>query len=162
MIDIEVKGALSDHLFPMLRGLRDVDPLRFGARIERILVEENERGLRDGFNADGSKTDELEASTIRRGRGGYGPPRIPRFGRSWPIAGFKVEVEQEGEYGCSIRAGWPLAGKLPLYFQEGTKDKDGTRRMVARPIAGLRPTTRAQLEEEAHKFGGDILEGGAS
>lgn len=159
MIDFEVRGQLSDHLFSMLRGLRDPDPIKLAKTVEKILVEENERGLKAGTDADGSETAELEESTKRRGRGGFGPERIPRFSSSWPIAKFEVAVARQGEHGYIVRAGWPSAGMLPKYFQEGTKKKDGSILMKARPIAGIRPTTRAQLEEATHQYGADLLRG---
>lgn len=150
MIGIEVKGGLSDQLFSMLRGLRDADTMKLGQDVARILKEENERNIMAGINADGSETADLKESTIKRGRGGFGPPRAPRGRASRIVTMFEVAVARSGEHEVVVRAGWPGFGAA-RFMQEGT------RHMVARPPAGLTPSTRAQLEEAAHRFGGDIL-----
>lgn len=153
MIGIEVKGGLSDQLFSMLRSLRDADPMKLGQDVARILVEENARGIAAGTDADGSETAPLAESTIRRGRGGYGPARAPRISGSRIVTAFEAAPFRVGEHEVIVRAGWPGFGAA-RFFQSGT------RHMPARPVAGIRPSTRAQLEEAAHRFGGDILTAG--
>jgi hypothetical protein len=158
MISFEITGNLTDHLFSMLRGLRDADPIKLALRAKQILIEENERGLKAATNADGTETADLRPSTIERGRGGFGPPRIPRFDASWPIARFEVAVARQGEHGFLVRAAWPTVPQVIVRsHQGGSKKRDGTILMVARPVAGIRPSTGAQLEEAAHEYGGDIL-----
>jgi len=153
MIDFEVRGELTDHLFSMLRGPRDPDPIRLAQRTREILIQENERLLKSGRDVDGSETAPLKESTIRRGRGGFGPPRLPRISASRLVTRFEVAVARQGDHGYVVRAGWPglnFVGYL----------NDGTSHMEARRFVGITASCREQLEEAAHQYGADLLKAG--
>jgi hypothetical protein len=143
MISFEMKGNLQGTIDRIGRW-RAIDPIPLARRLREILIEENAEGLKRGVDADGVEMAELRESTVERGRGGFGPPLIPRFSASWPIARFEVAIAREGD-GYLIRAGWPGV-EFAKYHQTGTKH------MAARPIAGFRPSTNAQIDEAMAEF----------
>lgn len=140
MLTSEIKGDIGDDIFRRLGEWQEQDPFRLAQEIRGIMIGENERFLKAGIDVYDQPMDPVKPSTIDRGRGGFGPPLIPRFDASWPIARFEVAVAKEGTTGYLIRAGWPGV-EFAKYHQTGTKH------MAARPIAGFRDSTNAQIDE---------------
>jgi hypothetical protein len=158
MLEFKLTNRINKKAMDQIRNLENPDLTPLAQKIEEIIKGENERRLKAGENFDGKTTAPLKPSTIERGRGGFGPPRIPRFDGSWPIAKFEIVIEKTGKYALAIRAGWPTV-PYSKYHQTGTKKKDGSVLMAARPLAGISTSTRAQLKQASDKFARDLLRG---
>lgn len=130
------------------------DPMPLAEEVKAILIAENERQLLAGVDLDGSETARLRPATIRRGRPGDGPARVPRSSSSRLIAGFDVAISPGGAHGFEVVGSWPL---VPF----ARHLDDGTKWMLPRPFIGVSPTTLALLEDAAHRHGGVILSAGS-
>ena len=141
MLDGDVHGSL-DGVLEQLRRLKDPDLRPLAREIAETLVEGNREGLLAGSDADGDAMAELADSTYGRGdRGGLGPPTIPRFSGSRLIDRFRARVEPNASgRGSVVRAGWDDAPEVKYL-------RSGTRHMPARNPVGIRPATRAEIQQ---------------
>jgi len=145
MITGAVRAESLDDLMRYIEKFKSPDLVPLSLDIKQAIEEGNREGLLAGTNADGSTAEDLKQSTIKRGRGGYGPPRIPRYSGSQLIDRFRAEVEPNTTGGFRIKAGWVGVPQVK-YF------RDGTRNMVARNPVGMRPATRARIAQAIDAF----------
>lgn len=147
MISGKIEGSQSlDQLRQYIEKFKNPDLVPLALDIKQAIVEGNREGLIAGTNADGSRAADLEPSTIERGdRGGFGPPRVPRYAGSRLIDRFRVEVEPNATGGFRINAGWVGVPQVK-YFRAGTRN------MVARNPVGIRPATGKQIMDAVKAF----------
>lgn len=136
-----VRGSL-DWLQDLLRRARTPDLAPIAADIKAIVVAGNRAGLYAGTDVSGRAFAPLADATYRRGRGGLGPPTIPRHSASGLIARFEVRIAMHGPNELVIHASWPGVTHVK-YLAEGT------RHMPRRDPVGIRPVDRALIERKA-------------
>lgn len=153
MISGKVSGEGSlDDLMRYIARFASPDLVPLSLDIKKAIEDGNREGLLAQTNGDGSRADDLRPSTIKRGRGGFGPPRVPRNSGSQLIDRFRVEVEPNSTGGFRLQAGW-VGVPQALYFKTGTKNPGGLGvHMVARNPCGIRPQTRARINELISNF----------
>jgi hypothetical protein len=148
MIRVSVKGDFAP-IVAMLDRLARPDLAPLARELRRVMIDDNREGLLAGTNADGGTADELRPATIRRGRGGEGPPRVPRGAGSRMVADYEVEVQQAPDRVLLI-GGWR---NTPFVRFHST----GTRGMVARDPVGIRPSGQARIGDELSKFAAKLM-----
>jgi hypothetical protein len=133
-------GDSLEEIVRQLQTLEDPDLYPLALDLKEAIVEGNREGLLAGLDADGVPMAELKESTIRRGRGGFGPPTIPRYSGSQLIDRFRAEIQPTAEGGVRIKANWDGVPQVQFF-------KTGTRDMARRNPAGIRPATRERIGE---------------
>lgn len=141
-------GALQDWLGRARRADVAGD---LSKEVARIIEEGNREGILAGTDAEGKPFADLAPSTIRRGRGGFGPPTAPRNSASQVIDRFRVVVEKGYGNEYVVRASWPGATHI-RFFATGAKyragsERAGQYRTPIRNVVGIRPATMRKLEE---------------
>jgi hypothetical protein len=149
MIRLSVKGPNFDPVYAMLDRLQRPPLGNLAATLREIMIEDNREGLLAGLNANGDPSADLEESTIRRGRGGDGPPRAPREAGSRVIASYDVDIQQ-GEDRLLLIGSWSDA-PFVRFFDSGTKH------MVAREMVGIRPAGQAKIGEALENFVAELV-----
>lgn len=152
MIVGEVSGGDFSGILGMLRSLAAPDLKPLGERIKVALVEGNRSGLLAGLDADGNPMAPLAESTIKRGRGGDGPPTVPESSSAALIERYQVGIDPMAGGGIRIRAGWSGIPQLDLL-------QSGTRHMPARRVIGVRPQTRLAIQAEVDAFASTLIGG---
>lgn len=143
MISGDIQGGDSlEELVRQLQTLEDPDMYELALDLKEVIVAGNREGLLAGLDADGVEMAELEESTIKRGRGGYGPPTIPRYSASQLIDRFRVEIMPSAQGGVRLQAGWDGVPQVKYFNKPG-----GTKWMKQRRVSGIRPATRARIGE---------------
>jgi hypothetical protein len=115
VISGDVQGGDSlEELVRQLQTLEDPDMYELALDLKEVIVAGNREGLLAGLDADGVPMAELEESTIKRGRGGYGPPTIPRYSASQLIDRFRAEImpSAQGRRAAQGRLGRGAAGPV--------------------------------------------------
>lgn len=131
-------GDSLERLAQQLADLQDPDLMSLALDLRQAIIEGNEQGLLAGLDKDGVPFAPLKESTIKRGRGGFGPPLSPRYSASQLVDRLRVDIEPGGAAGVRVKASWPGVPQL-RYFKTGTKY------MARRNPAGIRPGTRARI-----------------
>lgn len=129
-----------ERIVEELQRLQDPDLMPLALDLKEAIVQGNREGLLAGTDGDGVPFAPLKPSTYKRGRGGLGPPLIPRYNASQLIDRFRVEIQPGGVEGVRLKATWPGVPQLK-YFKTGTKH------MARRNPSGIRPATRKKIEQ---------------
>lgn len=138
-INLGIGGGDSlERLAQQLADLQDPDLMSLALDLRQAIIEGNEQGLLAGLDKDGVPFAPLKESTIKRGRGGFGPPLSPRYSASQLVDRLRVDIEPGGAAGVRVKASWPGVTHLKYH-------KTGTRNMARRNPAGIRPGTRARI-----------------
>jgi hypothetical protein len=141
VISGDIQGGDSlEELVRQLQTLEDPDMYELALDLKEVIVEGNREGLLAGLDADGVPMAELKESTIKRGRGGFGPPTIPRYSASQLIDRFRAEIGPTANGGVRIKAYWDGVPQVQFF-------KTGTRDMARRNPSGIRPATRERIGE---------------
>lgn len=141
--------AAEDMARPGSRALTD-----FRRDLRTIALEGAEKALLSGLGPGGTPTAPLKASTLKRGRPGNGPPRVPRNRTSRMFEGLNATWESGGGEASQVLIvvvqGVPFAKYLI----------GGTEHMAARPM-GIHPDAMrrvgerlGRLMDDLRKFGG--------
>lgn len=149
MLRLSVKGDNFDPIIAMLDRMARPNLGPLATELREVMIEDNRDGLLAGLNANGDVAADLEDSTIRRGRPGVGPPRVPRGSGSRMISSYNVQV-QEGTDRLLLIGSWSNA---PFVHYHDT----GTRHMVAREVVGIRPDGQEKIAEALRSFVDRIL-----
>lgn len=104
-------------------------------KIQQIFKDGKKEQLLQGVDWQGRKFAPLKPSTLKRRRG-KGPPLVPKGEDSRPITHYYVLVDPAGPGQVAVEADWHVPWMK--YHNTGTKNRDGTQRMVARPPGGFR------------------------
>lgn len=143
-INLGIGGGDSlERLAQQLADLQDPDLMPLALDLREAIIEGNEQGLLAGLDKDGVPFAPLKESTIKRGRGGFGPPLSPRYSASQLVDRLRVDIEPGGEAGVRVKASWPGVTHLK-YHKTGYLARDGSR-VPPRNPAGIRPGTRARI-----------------
>lgn len=154
MIQLRVLGGNFDPIIAMLDRMARPDLGPLAESLREIMIRDNREGLLAGTNADGSKAADLAESTIKRGRGGDGPPRVPRDASSRMIDDYRVEI-QETDDRLVLIGGWRTT-PFVRFHQTGAPKHN----MPARDPVGIRPegqdSIRKSLDDFASSLIGDV------
>lgn len=153
MIRLKVSGPNFDDLAHRVELMAHPDLMPLAERIRPLMLADNRDGLLAGTDSFGDPMNDVEASTVKRGRGGDGPPLVPRYGASRAISDYRVRIE-EGDGRTLLIGEWPNS---PFIHFHAT----GTRHMVARDPIGIRPEGVALIAAEVYDFASSLV-GGAS
>jgi hypothetical protein len=136
MFSMQVSGGLADLISKYKTDLEKLTNLEdFGQKIAAIMQEQRRKEGLAGIGSDGNALAPVKESTIRRGRGGDGPPLAPRGASSRTIAGFQVGVTAYPDGSILITGGWPgIEDWIESHFVD-------TLHRVARNIGGISADT---------------------
>jgi hypothetical protein len=146
VINFKVSGPGFESLIEAIDDLARADMMPLAAEVRGIMIEDNRAGLLAGTNADGSRADDVKESTIRRGRGGDGPPRVPRGAASRMIADYDVEIQQSVDRILLI-GGWRNTPFVHFHATGAPKNN-----MPARDPVGIRPSGQARIAQALADF----------
>lgn len=149
MIRLRIKGGNFDPIIAMVDRLARPDLTPLVVRLREIMIQDNREGLLAGTNADGSRAADVKESTIRRGRGGDGPPRVPRDAASRMIADYRVEVQEASDRTLLIGM-WPDTAFVHFH-------STGTKHMAARDPTGIRPDGQEQIRSALDDFAASLI-----
>lgn len=149
MIRIRVQGPNFDPIHAMLDRLARPPLGTLAAALREVMLEDNREGLLAGLDSDGSASAPVTEATVRRGRGGDGPPRVPRGDASRAIASYDVAIEP-GTDRVLLIGSWSDAPFVHFF-------ESGTSRMVPREMVGIRPAGRAKVAEAVDRWVGELL-----
>jgi hypothetical protein len=152
MIEGSISGGDFTGLLGMLQRLAKPDLRPLAETVRQIIVDGNEQGLMAGLDADGVPFAELKDRTYEARRGGMGPPLIPRFSASQLIDRFRVVVETTSDGGFIIRGSWPGVPQVEFF-------RTGTVHMAKRNPVGIRPETRARIQQAVADFARTLVGG---
>jgi hypothetical protein len=144
MIRFRIMGG---HFAPILRlldAMRRPDLTPLAEAIRGIMVQSNRDDLLAGRDIHGRAVPDVLPATIRRGRGGDGPARVPRGESSRMIADYRVDLQPSTDRILLIGS-WP--GTPFVHFHAG-----GTSRMVSRDPVGLGPDGQERVAEALDAF----------
>lgn len=158
MIRLKVMGPNFEPLIEMLTNMAHPDLRPLAERVAPLMVEDNRRGMLAGTNADGSRAADLAESTIRRGRGGDGPPRVPRSEGSRFIADYAVEHQSAPDRELLI-GGWRSTPFVR--FHSGPSGGRNANNMPYRDPIGIRPEGMERIAAEVHDFAATLIGGRA-
>jgi hypothetical protein len=125
--------GLYEHNKRRLARLDNTRPVH--GKIQQILKDGKREQLLQGVDWRGRPFAPLKPSTLKR-RKGSGPPLSPRRGESRSITHYYVLADQVGPGQLRVEADWHVPWMR--HHNTGTKNKDGTQRMAARPAGGFR------------------------
>jgi hypothetical protein len=151
VIRLKVSGDGFEPIVEMVDRLRRPDLMPLAIRVREIMIEDNREGLLAGTNADGSAAAELAESTIRRGRGGDGPPRTPRYAGSRMIADYDVEIQGAADRILNI-GGWRSTPWVHFHASGAPRNN-----MPARDPIGIRPGGQDRIREAIGEFVRSLL-----
>lgn len=151
MIRLRVSGDNFDDIIAMCDRMSHPDLTPLAERLREIMIRDNRDGLLASTDSFGDPMTALEPSTIRRGRGGDGPPLVPRGDASRAISDYRVEVEP-GDRGITLIGLWPTT---PFIHYHVT----GTKHMVSRDPTGLRPSGQDAVRSALHDFAATLIGG---
>lgn len=153
MISLKISGYDFDPILRQIDLIAHPDLTPLANELGEIAVEGNRIGLLAGTDAFGDRMDDVEESTIRRGRGGDGPPLVPRNEGSRAIKDFRYRLEPAPDRTLVILE-WP--GTPFIHFQATgfvVNRRDGTQKpVVPRDPVGIRPETVTLFAEAAERF----------
>lgn len=154
MFSLQVSGGLADLVKQYKDDLEKLTNLEdLAHKIEAILQEQRRKEGTAGIGSDGQTLAPVKESTIRRGRGGDGPPLAPRGESSRSISNFSVAVTADTDGSILITGYWPgIEDWIETHFVD-------TANRVARNIGGISPETDGLIWEEVGNF---VEEGWAS
>jgi hypothetical protein len=144
MIRLSVKGDNFEPIVAMVDAMSRPDLTGLAVDLKEVMIRDNRDGLLAGLNANGDRAADLEESTIRRGRGGDGPPRAPRGPSSRAISSYGVEIKQDTDRVILVGS-WSAAPFVHFF-------DTGTRHMVAREMIGIRPAGREAIAAVVRDF----------
>lgn len=153
MIRLKVSGPNFDPLIRSVEAMAHPHLMPLALKVAAIMVEDNRIGLLASTDSFGDPMTELEPSTIRRGRGGDGPPLIPRGEASRLISDYRVDIRPDDDRTLLVGT-WPDS---PFVHFHAT----GTKHMVSRDPVGIRPDGQALIEEAVADFAQTLIGGGA-
>lgn len=151
MIRMRISGPNFEDLAAMVDRLEHPDLLPLAQALVPIMIRDNRDGLLAGLDANGSTMDPIEEATVRRGRGGDGPPLVPRREASRAIADYDVEI-QEGDNRILLVGGWRNSPFIHFHA-------DGTKYMVARNPVGIRPSGEEEIGDTLFDFASSLIGG---
>ena len=149
MIRVSVKGPNFEPIHAMLDRLARPPLGDLAVTLREIMIADNRDGLLAGLNANGDTAEPVTESTIRRGRGGDGPPRVPRGAGSRAVESYDVAITR-GTDRLVLIGSWSNA---PFVHFLDT----GTRHMVAREMVGIRPDGQEKIVEAVDDFVAELL-----
>lgn len=149
MIRLKVMGDNFDPIYAMLDRMEHPPLGNLAMTLREIMIADNRDGLLAGLNASGDEAAPVTESTVRRGRGGDGPPRVPRGGSSRAIASYDVAITQ-GVDRLVLIGSWDNAPFVHFF-------DTGTVHMVAREMVGIRPSGQAQIVEAVDNFVAELV-----
>lgn len=148
MIRLSVKGDNFDPIVALVDRMARPDLTGLAVELREIMLEDNRVGLLAGLNANGDVAADVTESTVRRGRGGDGPPRVPRGSSSRAISTYDVEIQEAPDRLLLIGSwGVPFIHHLD----------SGTRHMVAREMVGIRPDGQEEIAGALQAFVGRLV-----
>lgn len=151
MIRLRISGDNFDPIIRMVDRVSHPDLTPLAETLRGIMIRDNREGLLAGTDSFGDPMTALEPSTIKRGRGGDGPPLVPRGDASRAISDYRVEVEQEP--GRMVLTGlWPSTTFVHYHVT-------GTKYMVSRDPTGLRPDGQDRVRSALHDFAATLIGG---
>lgn len=153
MIRLRVMGPNFEPIVALLDRLARPDLTPLAEDIRGIMLQDMRDMLLDGVNADGSRTDDVTEATIRRGRGGDGPPRVPRGAGSRAVTDYEVEPQQSTDRILLI-GGWR---NTPFMHVLAGGRKDGT--MPPRDMLGITPTGQGRIATATAGFARTLIGG---
>lgn len=151
MIRLRIKGGNFDPIIAMVDRLARPDLTPLVVRLREIMIQDNREGLLAGTNADGTRAADVKESTIRRGRGGDGPPRVPRGATSRMIADYDVDVQETGDRTLLIGM-WPNTPFVHFHATGAPKNN-----MPARDPTGIRPDGQEQIRSALDAFAASLI-----
>lgn len=151
MIRLRVSGDNFDAITQLVDRLSHPDLTPLAERLREVMIRDNRDGLLAGTDSFGDPMTDLEPSTIKRGRGGGGPPLVPRGDASRAISDYDVTIEQ-GDNRLLLIGGWP---STPFIHFHAT----GTRNMVSRDPVGIRPDGQEKIASAMHDFAATLIGG---
>lgn len=151
MIRLRVSGDNFDDIIHMVDRMSHPDLTPLAERLREIMIRDNRDGLLASTDSFGDPMTPVMESTIRRGRGGDGPPLVPRGDASAAISDYRVGIEQEP--GRIVLEGlWP---STPFIHHHVT----GTKHMPSRDPTGLRPSGQDAVRSALHDFAATLIGG---
>jgi hypothetical protein len=151
MMRLRISGPNFDDLARKIEVIAHPDLAPLAMELGEIMVAGNRAGLLAGTDSFGDQMTDLEESTIRRGRGGDGPPLVPRGAGSRAISDFQYRIEP-GFDRTLVIGEWP---NTPFIHFHAT----GTKYMVARDPVGIRPDDVALMAEAVETFATNLVQG---
>lgn len=147
MIRLKVSGGNFDPIIAMLDRMAHPDLMPLAQSVKEVMLKDNREGLLRGEDRFGDPMAPVEASTIRRGRGGDGEPLVPRSGASRAIADYQVDI-QEGFDRIILVGSWPNTPFIK-YHVTGyvVHTKNGDKGVPARDPVGIRPQGEILIAE---------------
>jgi len=139
MIRLKVSGGNFDPIIAMLDALAHPDLMPLATTVKEVMLKDNREGLLRGEDSFGDPNADVMQSTIDRGRGGEGPPTVPRYGASRLIADYQVDIQASSDR-IILVGSWP---NTPFVHYHAT----GTKYMVARDPTGIRPQGELLIAE---------------
>lgn len=155
MIRLKVSGANFDAIFRLIDVLAHPDLRPLAERVKQIMLDDNRNGLLAGLDSFGDAMEPVKQSTIKRGRGGDGPPLAPRYGASRAIADYRVDIV-EGDNRTLLIGTWPNSPFI--HFHAGA----GTKWMVARDPVDVRPAGQILIGEALADYAMGLVGGRAA
>lgn len=152
MIQLKISGAYFDDIIAYLETLEHPDLRPLAEDVKGIMVQDNRQMMLAQTDIFGDRVDDVEQSTIKRGRGGDGPPRVPRGEESRMIADYEVDV-QETTNGYLLSGEWP---NTPFVHFHST----GTKHMVARDPVGISPDGLEKIAAVTQEFAETLVSRG--
>jgi hypothetical protein len=151
MIRVKISGTNFEDLKQLVASLSVPDFTPLAERVAAIMIEDNRSGLLAGLDCFGDEMTPVTESTIRRGRGGDGPPLIPRGEASRAISDYRVDIEDIPS-GKRLTGSWP---DTPFIRYHVT----GTKHMPPRDPADIRPIGQEKLQEALDDFCSTLIGG---
>lgn len=157
MIQLRVSGDSFDDIIRFLDATSTPDLMPLAQEIGEIMVEGNRVGLLAGTDLFGDRMADLEESTIERGRGGDGPPLVPRGAGSRAISDFQARYE-EIPGGVRIIGEWPGTPFI-RFHSDGfvVHTRHGSKAVPPRDPVGIRPGTASLMGEAVDRFAANLL-----
>ncbi len=149
MIRLKISGYGMERIIAMIDRASHPDLLPLAEKVAGIMEEDNRSGLLAGTDSFGDAMTPVEESTIRRGRGGDGPPTVPRHEASRFISDYRVEIIPR-ELGFTLIGRWPNTPFVRFH-------RTSTRHMVARDPVGIRPEGLGKIAVACRDFASMLI-----
>lgn len=127
----------------------DLTPLAESVR--EAMIEDNRDGLLAGTDAAGAAFVPVAESTIKRGRGGEGPPLVPRDASSRMIAAYDVRIRATID-SILLVGSWPGLDWVRYHSSGAARSH-----LPRRDAVGIRPGGRQRMADIAADFARDLI-----